>query len=57
MDNRERYYQYKPKTTTIAISINMHEALKVFAASRQLAMKEATAYLIKKALLAEYEHE
>ena len=54
MDNRERYYLYKPKTTTIAISIDLHEALKVFAASRELAMKDATEYLIKKALLAEY---
>lgn len=40
--------------TTLQISIDIHDALKVFAASKGLTMKDATAYLIKAALTVEY---
>jgi hypothetical protein len=54
MKKHDRYYSYKPKTTTIAVTIDVHDALKAFAAARDYSMKDAVEYLLKKAILAEY---
>jgi len=57
MAERERYCSYKAETTTVAVSIDTHDVLKVYAAVRDLTMREAVDNLLRKALMAEYVHE
>ena len=48
-----RYRRHRPRTT-LAISPQLHEAIKAYAASRNLRLEDTTEYLIMKALESEY---
>ena len=49
-----RYNVPKPPRVPVLVSVNMHEVLKVYAASQGIRIQDAVEYLIEKSLKEEY---